>query len=43
MASALMDLQREKKFAWGFGRNTNGELSFGVVKNALVPACAIGI
>ena len=30
-------------FEWGFGRNLRGELSLGVTKNALVPACTVGL
>lgn len=32
-----------KQFEWGFGRNVNGELALGVLKNAHVPACALGL
>jgi len=37
------ELHQQKQFEWGFGRNLNGELSLGVCKNALVPACALGL
>jgi len=33
----------QRMFEWGFGRNMQGELSLGVTKNALVPACAVGL
>jgi hypothetical protein len=39
-AFTLRELHQSKQFEWGFGRNLNGELSLGVSKNALVPACA---
>ena len=38
-----MQISENRAFEWGFGRNTDGELSLGVVKNALVPACATGL
>lgn len=40
---ALREIHQKKQFEWGFGRNTNGELSFGVTRNALVPAFALGL
>lgn len=40
---ALREIHGNKQFEWGFGRNLNGELSLGVEKNALVPACAVGL
>ena len=36
----LKEMHKNRQFEWGFGRNLNGELSLGVCKNALVPACA---
>jgi hypothetical protein len=36
-------IRDNRAYEWAFGRNLAGELSFGVKKNALVPAFAIGL
>ena len=36
-------ISEQRMFEWGFGRNLRGELSLGVTKNALVPACTVGL
>jgi len=38
-----MQISENRAYEWGFVRNTDGELPLGVVKNALVPACATGL
>ena len=38
-----LQMAETKSFEWGFGRNLQGELSLGVTKNALIPACALGL
>jgi len=37
------EIREKRAFEWAFGKNTDGELSLGVTKNALVPAYAIGL
>lgn len=37
------EIRDNRAYEWACGRNVAGELSFGVKKNALVPAYAIGL
>jgi alpha-tubulin suppressor-like RCC1 family protein len=37
------EIRQRRAYEWVCGRNTNGELSLGVKKNAIVPAYVIGL
>ena len=37
------EIRENHAYEWGFGKNLAGELGFGVKKNAVVPAFAIGL
>jgi len=37
------EIKENHAYEWGFGKNLAGELGFGVKKNAIVPAFAIGL